>query len=88
MGRLAVKLKNTTALYDTVLVAAVRIVGNESFHAYYATTRFASINTGGGKIVSTLYYISFDNATNMPRLWSENLDLCTMMFGRVQQREV
>ncbi|MDR1021770.1 MAG: DUF4843 domain-containing protein [Prevotellaceae bacterium] len=80
LGRIAVKLKNTTALYDTVLTVAVRIVQNEHFHADYVKTRYPHINTEG-KIVSTLYRIRFDNAVSMPRLWSENLSTCITMFG-------
>ncbi|MDR1342164.1 MAG: DUF4843 domain-containing protein, partial [Prevotellaceae bacterium] len=80
LGHVAVKLKNTTALYDTVLLAAVRIVQNEHFHADYVKTRYSSINREG-KIVSTVYRIRFDNAVDMPRLWSENLSACTGMFG-------
>jgi hypothetical protein len=79
-GSVAVKIKNTAALYDTVLEASIRIVGNERFHADYTKTRHSSVNTEG-KIVSTQYHVRFDNATNMPRLWSENMGECTRMFG-------
>jgi hypothetical protein len=80
LGSVAVKIKNTAALYDTVFRASIRLVGNEYFHADYTKTRFPSINTEG-KIVSTEYHLQFDNASEMPRLWIENLEACTQMFG-------
>jgi hypothetical protein len=79
-GSVAIKIKNTTALRDTVLRASIRLVGNEYFRADYTKTRFPSINTEG-KIVSTEYHLRFDNASDMPRLWIENLEECTAVFG-------
>lgn len=79
-GSIALKVKNTPTLYDTVLVASVRLVANEYFHADYTKTRFSAVNSEG-RIVSTEYHVRFDNASDMPRLWSENLDKCTQMFG-------
>jgi hypothetical protein len=80
LGVVAIKIKNTTSLYDTVLVAALRLVENEYFHTDYTKTRYSSINSEG-KIVSTAYRIWFDNDVDVPRLWAENLERCTMMFG-------
>jgi hypothetical protein len=83
-GVVAIKLKNTTALYDTMLVAAIRIVENEHFHADYTKTRLSSVNKDG-KIVSTIYYLRFDNGVGIPRLWVDNIDKCTMMFGEYSE---
>jgi hypothetical protein len=84
LGTVALKLKNTTALKDTVLVVAIRLVGNEHFHADYTKTRYSSVNSEG-KIVSTVYRVRFDNANSIPRLWVENLVQCTTMFGEYSE---
>jgi hypothetical protein len=79
-GSVAIKIKNTTALRDTLLRTSIRLVENEYFRADYTKTRFSNVNTEG-KIVSTEYHLRFDNASDMPRLWIENLVQCTSMFG-------
>jgi hypothetical protein len=80
LGKIAIKVKNTAALSDTVLVASIKLVGNEYFHADYTKTRYPNLNSEG-KIVSTVIHVRFDNANEMPRLWFENLDKCTVLFG-------
>ncbi|MDR0414066.1 MAG: DUF4843 domain-containing protein [Prevotellaceae bacterium] len=84
LGVVAIKLKNTTALRDTVLEATFRLVENECFHTDYTKTRYPNVNSEG-KIVSTVYRVRFDNAASMPRLWVENLDKCTQMFGEFSE---
>ncbi|MDR3366522.1 MAG: DUF4843 domain-containing protein [Prevotellaceae bacterium] len=84
IGHVAIKVKNTSALFDTVLVAAFRLVENDAFHADYTKTRYSNINSEA-KIISTLFRIRFDNSAEMPRLWVENLDECSLMFGEYSE---
>lgn len=82
LGLIALKLKNTAALRDTVLAIGIRLVENESFHADYTKTRFSNVNSSEEKkIVSTEYRVRFDNANIIPRLWFENLEKCNAIFG-------
>jgi hypothetical protein len=68
-GKIAVKLKNTENLNDTVLRVAFLLVENQHFKADYDQTRYASINNKGN-IASNRYRILFDNSSDMPNLWA------------------
>jgi len=69
-GVISVKLHNTDFLNDITFAAPLRLVENEHFKTDYTHTRSAYINEIYNFDVGTMFYLYFDNASEMPNLWA------------------
>jgi len=87
-GRIVVKLKNTEALDDTLLVATLRLVENEFFKTDYIRTPSKYVNEHF-KFESTEYLVLFDNAFEMPNLWAHPTHgaQITTAFGKYSRKK-
>ena len=88
-GVISVKLHNTDFLNDITLAAPLRLIENEHFKTDYTHTRSAHINEIYDFDVGTLFYLYFDNASEMPNLWAHpsNFENFNNAFGPYSRKK-